>query len=416
MRARAKRRVPPRRRATKTTVQTFMNLKSTALTAGSLLASAMLMLHSSGCGSKKPQRYGAREIRVTVQTLQKRTFRRQIPVQGTVTPIQHAVISAKIAGTLERLEVDEGSTVPKGTVLFSIDSQVLKNRVTVCEDEVKVKEAGLESARRAEDSARITLEKAAKDLKRYRDMWSKNATSRAELETYETNFRKAEMDVRIAHAAVVNAEAQLKQARSNLDIARKNYADSIIVAPFDCTVTQKFVERNEFVAVGQNILRLENHNALEVECYISAVHYDLITPGVTPAIFGRGGRAVVTYKAPSIDPESRTFKIKIRLPANTGLKSGMLCTLKLVIEEKEAFGLPVDAILLRANDRYIAYTVDDRDVAHSVEIKRGIIDGKFCEVVNASELAGLRFVVTGQTFINNGTRLKVVAPRNPRGR
>ena len=247
-------------------------------------------------------------------------------------------------------------------------------------------------------------------------MWSKKATSMAELETYETNFRKAEMDVRIAHAAVVNAEAQLKQARSNLEIARKNYADSIIVAPFDCTVTQKFVERNEFVTVGQNILKLENHNALEVECFISAVHYDSIRPDATPAVFGRGGRALVTYKAPSIDPESRTFKIKIRLPANTGLQSGMLCTLNLVIEEKEGLGLPVDAILLRANDRYIAYTVDDKNIAHSVEIKRGIIDGKFCEVVNASELAGLRFVVTGQTFVNNGARLKVVEPRAAQGR
>ena len=109
-------------------------------------------------------------------------------------------------------------------------------------------------------------------------------------------------------------------------------------------------------------------------------------------------------------PESRTFKIKIRLPANTGLQSGMLCTLNLVIEEKEGLGLPVDAILLRANDRYIAYTVDDKNIAHSVEIKRGIIDGKFCEVVNASELAGLRFVVTGQTFVNNGIRLRVIEP------
>ena len=382
--------------------------KHIALLPAAALAAALLC--SAGCGPDKVKRSGAREIRVTVRKLEKRTFRRQIPVQGTVTPVEHAVISAKIAGTLEMLRVDEGDTVAKGTILFGIDSQILKNRLTVCEDEIKVKTAGYESAKIAEESARISLEKARLDRERYGRLWRSKATSQAEVETYETNYRKAEMEVRSAHAAVLNAEAQLKQARSNLDIARKNFEDSVIVAPFDCTITDKFVEENEYVTVGRSILRLENQKLLEVECFISAVHYDFIKPGVTTAVFGRGGRAAVTYKAPNIDPESRTFKIKIRLPENANIVSGTLCSLLLVLEEKEGYGLPADAILLRAGDRYIAYTVDERNVARSVEIKRGIVDGGFCEVVNAAELADLRFVVTGQTFVNNGTRLKVVEP------
>ena len=385
-----------------------MNGKYAGFLMNAVLAAAVLF--SAGCGNKKIKRGGAREIRVTVRELEKRTFRRQIPVQGTVAPVEHAVISAKIAGTLEMLRVDEGDSVARGAILFGIDSQVLKNQLTVREDEIKVKTAGYESAKIAEESARISLEKARLDRERYGRLWKSKATSQAEVETYETNFRKAEMEVRSAHAAVLNAEAQLKQARGNLDIARKNFEDSVIVAPFDCTVTDKFVEENEYVTVGQNILKLENQKLLEVECFISAVHCDSIKPGTTAAIFSRGGRALVTYKAPSIDPESRTFKIKIRLPKEAEIVSGTLCSLLLVLEEKEAYGLPADAILLRANDRYIAYTVDDRGIAQSVDITRGIIDGKFCEVVNAAELTGKRFVVTGQTFANNGARLKVIEP------
>lgn len=369
---------------------------------------AAILLCAVGCSAKKSKKSGEREVRVTVQKLEKRTFRRTIPVQGTVTPVEHAIISAKTGGTLEMLKVDEGDSIAKGTVLFGIDSKVLKNQLTVREDEIKVKTAGYESAKIAEESARISLDKARLDRERYGRLWKSKATSQAEVENYETSFKKAEMDVKSAHAAVVNAQAQLKQAVSNLDIARKNYEDSVIVAPFDCTVTDKYVEENEYVAVGQNILKLENHKLLEVECFISAVHYDSIVPGKTSAIFGRGGRAVVTYKAPSIDPESRTFKIKIRLPEKVDLVSGTLCSLKLVLEEKEAYGLPADAILLRANDRYIAYTVDAKDNAKNVEIERGIIDGKFCEVKNHEKLLDQKFVVTGQTFVNNGARLKVV--------
>ena len=386
-----------------------MNGKYAGLLTGAALVAA-LMLCTAGCANKKHKRGGSREVRVTIQKLEKRTFRRQIPVQGTVTPVEHAIISAKIAGTLEMLKVDEGDIVPKGAVLFGIDSKILKNQLTVREDEIKVKTAGYESAKIAEESARISLEKARLDRERYGRLWKSKATSQAEVENYDTTFRKAEMEVKSAHAAVVNAQAQLKQAESNLDIAKKNYEDSVIVAPFDCTVTDKYVEENEYVSVGQNILNLENQEMLEVECFISAVHYDFIKPGATSAIFGRGGRALVTYKAPSVDPESRTFKIKIRLPKDTGLVSGTLCSFNLVLEEKEGYGLPSDAILLRANDRYIAYTVDAKGIARSVEIKRGIIDGKFCEVENSAGLTGANFVVTGQTFVNNGVHLKVINP------
>ncbi|UKI34963.1 MAG: hypothetical protein L6W00_12750 [Lentisphaeria bacterium] len=39
---------------------------------------------------------------------------------------------------------------------------------------------------------------------------------------------------------------------------------------------------------------------------------------------------------------------------------------------------------------------------------RGIVDGKYCEVLNATELLKERFVVTGQTFVNNGSLLREI--------
>ena len=400
-----------------------MNGRYAAISARTALAAAVVLC-AAGCGTKKVKKVGEREVRVTVRKLEKRVFRRTIPVQGTVAPVEHAVISAKTGGTLEMLKVDEGDTLAKGSVLFGIDSKVLRNQLTVRENEIKVKEAEvkvkeseLDIARIAEKSAEASRDNAKSEYDRIKTLLEKNAASKADFEKNETGYKTAELKVQSAQAAVesaqaavVNAQAQLKQAQSNLDIAKKNFEDSVIVAPFDCTVTDKYVEENEYVSVGRNILKLENHKLLEVECFISAVHYDDIKPGVTSAIFGRGGRAVVTYKAPSIDPESRTFKIKIRLPEGVGLVSGTLCSLKLVLEEKEAYGLPSDAILLRANDRHIAYAVDDKGSAQNVEIERGIIDGKFCEVRNSAKLTDKKFVVTGQTFVNNGARLKVINP------
>ena len=70
--------------------------------------------------------------------------------------------------------------------------------------------------------------------------------------------------------------------------------------------------------------------------------------------------------------------------------------------------LPADALLLRANDRYIVYAIDENKRAKSFNVVRGIVDGKYCEVVNAPELLKERFVVTGQTFVNNGSLLRAI--------
>ena len=43
-----------------------------------------------GCTEKSTEKVVERETRVTVQPLEKRIFRHQIPVQGTVTPVDHA--------------------------------------------------------------------------------------------------------------------------------------------------------------------------------------------------------------------------------------------------------------------------------------------------------------------------------------
>lgn len=375
-------------------------------------AVAGVMIGGSGCSKEQKKQVEERSTRVTLEPLQKRIFRRQIPVQGTVWPVEYATISAKISGTLELLKVDEGDVRKKDDVLFGIDRQVLKNQVTMREDEITVKNAELESARIALESAKISERKATLDYERFLTLWQSKATSQTEFETYETAYKKAKTDVRNAQAAIANAEAQLKQAQSNLVIAEKNLDDSIVKAPFDCIITDKYVEENEYVTAGQNILKLENQKQLEVICYISAVYYDLVQAGRTPVLVMLDGvdkgRAVVTYKAPSIDPESRTFKLKVAVPPEIKLVSGTLCDLSIILEEKEAYGLPADALLLRANDRYIVYAIGPDNRAKSFDVVRGIVDGKYCEVVNAAELLKERFVVTGQTFVNNGSLLREI--------
>ena len=64
-------------------------------------------------------------------------------------------------------------------------------------------------------------------------------------------------------------------------------------------------------------------------------------------------------------------------------------------------------MMLRANNRYIVYTVTGENRVQELEVKRGVLDGKYCEVVNAEAFGEKYVVVTGQTYVNNNTLLDI---------
>lgn len=376
---------------------------------GTVVCTAILC---TGCSKKQEKKVESRAVRVSVQKLKQMEFRRQIPVQGTVTPIYQAVISAKVGGTVETFPVSGGTVLKKGDVLFGIDRQVLKNQVTMRKDDIKVKEAELSIAQAAKDSVLFSVHKAELDYKRAVKLLKSNAISKSDFDSYETEYKKAKTDAQSADAAIANAKAQLKQAESNLDIAEKNLADSTQLAPYDSIVTDTFVEEKEYVSAGQKLLHLENPHELEVICYISAVYYEDIVPGKTQVEFTIGsdvmGKGTITYRAPSIDSASRTFKIKAIVPKNVHLVSGDLCNLNIILESKQAYGLPSDAILLRANNRHIIFAAGEKDIAKSFDVIPGISYQGYSEIKNAEKFLKEDFVVVGQNFVNSGALLQII--------
>ena len=120
------------------------------------------------------------------------------------------------------------------------------------------------------------------------------------------------------------------------------------------------------------------------------------------------GSAPVSFKAPAIDPVSRTFKLKIAVPEKLPLQSGMLCEMQMILLEKSAYGIPSDAVLLRAGNRRIIYAAGSDNRAASTEVTIGITDNGYTEIVNAKDLLGKDLIISGQTFINNGSLLETV--------
>ncbi|MBR2642571.1 MAG: efflux RND transporter periplasmic adaptor subunit [Lentisphaeria bacterium] len=372
---------------------------------------AGLALAPAGCAKKAPPAAKNKVVRVTLAKMPQMDFRQRIPVQGTVEPVEFASLSSRTEGTLDILNVDEGDVVKKGQLLFQIDRQNLENEVSVAQRALEVCKSEVNTARISLQLAQIKLKKAEIDYERAKTLRKSNAVSQDNYEAAELAAKEAQAECAKSQSLLRIAEALEAKQETSLSIARKNLADSEIKAPFDGIITEKFVERGEFVKGGTQIIRLENQKSLEVVCQISALHYNSILPGKTRAVFALddmpAGEAIVSYRSPSVDPLSRTFKIKILLPADTSLVSGLMCSVDLLTRESKGYGLPSDAIQIRGDNVQVAFA-DKDGIAEQLEIKTGIVDGKFTEVLNAKDFAGRRFVVSGQTFINPGDKLSVL--------
>jgi len=374
---------------------------------GTLLAVAAFALFT-GCTPEEKQ-ISEKKIKVELRKPELRHFRHGIQVQGVIEPEEAAAIASRVSGTIDEFKVSEGSKVKKGDILFLIDQKNLRNALTIAEQNYKV---ALEVCRTAEEDvniAEITLRKAELDYKRNEYLMKSNAVSRTTFETTETDYKRAVANLRKVNAVLKYNKAQVDQAVANLEIARKNFEDSIVRAPYDGIITDKLCDAGEFAAVGKEVLKLESTSGLEVSARISALHYPHIANGTDIAVSIAGKKlcqAKIYYKSPSIEPMSRTFEIKAKLPAAPGIISGLLCDINIIFAQRQGYGLPSDAVIAIAGGKNAVFIVNG-DTAKEVIAETGFVTDGFTELLNAKELLDAECVVSGQYFLNDGSKVEI---------
>ncbi|MBE6385100.1 MAG: efflux RND transporter periplasmic adaptor subunit [Lentisphaerae bacterium] len=373
-----------------------------------LLFAALFSVCASGCRKKAVKENKEKVVRVGTMKPVHKLFQQRIPVQGTVAPVRYATLSSKTSGTLDILEAAEGKQMKKNSLLFQVDKSNLENQVTVAQRQFDVCRSEVETAKIALDLAKIRLRKAQLDFKRAVTLHQTKAISQENYESAEVDLKGAAAEVASSEAKLQIAIAKREQQENNLKIARKNLSDSEVRAPFSGIITVCDFEPNEYVSQGTAILKIEDQSLLQVECFISSVYYNLIVPGKTQANFKLDGKnagsAVVTYRSPSVDPLSRTFKIKIRLPKDTPLVSGLLCDVDLMLQARQGYGVPADAIMTRGAGREVIFVMDNGK-ARMVEVKRGIVEPYYAEIIGGSKLKNNSVIVSGHTFVNNGDKV-----------
>ena len=284
----------------------MMNAKFSRLT---LVAVVIL----AGCG--KPEEDGAGPaasipaVPVAVAPVSVQPLWDEEEVVGNVEAAQRAVLSAKVTGVIDAVKVAPGARVQRGTVLATIDAREIKARL---------------------DSAMAAQDQAQKDFARIERLLQSGSSTRQEFDAATTRLR--------------TADASLVEARTMLQYTG-------ITAPFDGVVTRKLVEVGDLATPGKPLLEMENSSLLRFECEIPEALLDRVNMGselpVRVDAAGAELNGKISEIAPSASAGSRTFLVKLDLPAAEKLRAGQFGRVRVPVRERPALLVAESAVVRR---------------------------------------------------------------------
>ena len=155
---------------------------------------------------------------------------------GTVQGSRRADLSFRVSGTLNKINVENGASVRRGTLLATLDPRDFNTRIS--------------QAQSALSQAQAQYKNAEADFKRYENLYRQKVIARSQYDTYKTQ-------VDVAKSAVDSAQANLKAARDSL-------RDTELRAPFDGVIASRTVENYQDVTAKQTIFTLQDLSSLEI--------------------------------------------------------------------------------------------------------------------------------------------------------
>jgi RND family efflux transporter MFP subunit len=220
---------------------------------------------------------------------------------GVVEAVRQTVLAAQVAGAIIELRVKAGDSVKAGQVLARIDARAADQSAAASQAQVQ--------------AARASLEVAAKDFDRQKQLQQKGFISQAALDQAEAMYK--------ASAAQVNAQiAQAGAARTQSDFFT-------LRAPYSGIVAEVPVVQGDMAMPGRGIITIYDPASLRVTATIpqtvslaaaSAQSIKVELPDATQKWLIPTSVTVL----PTADPNTHTLQVRLDLPVSaTGARPGM---------------------------------------------------------------------------------------------
>ena len=315
---------------------------------------------------------------------------------GTVSAKIVSTISSKLMGTVKEVFVREGDKVKKGDRLAIID-----DRQTAAM--LRQSKAALAEARRAETAASAGADLAIATYARYQNLMKDESASPQEFDEIKSRYQQAQ-------AGLAAATQRVKQAEAGLSSAAASANDAVIVSPYDGTIREKMVDVGDLAAPGSPMFLIENTGSYVVdlalpEQYIHTVGLGQEVTVTVSALNNKTFTGSVQEIFPAADVKNRSFLIKVKLPVDPRLRSGMFARVSIPVGESGLLLIPLTAVIHSGQLTGI-YIVDDTQTAKFRLIRTGRTFGESIEVLSGIK-QGDRYVTAPPPTLINGMKVGV---------
>lgn len=291
---------------------------------------------------------------------------------GTVRAMESATLSSQVMGIVTSIAVREGDHVRAGQTLISINAAQLASQAE--QAHASFITAGQQIASAESDAAL-----AASTLKRYEALKEQKSVSPQEFDEVQARSRSASARL----AMVRSQEGEAKAAES---ASRTMQGYTRIRAPFDGVVTERKIDPGAMATPGSMLLTIEKAGPHRLEVSVDESLLLLVRAGASiPVLIDVLGNTPVEGKiaqiVPAADPGSRSFLVKIELPAASGLRSGMYGHALLARGFKDILVIPRSSVVAHGSMQSV-YVIGQSQIAQARYISVGNVHGNEVEVLS----------------------------------
>jgi membrane fusion protein (multidrug efflux system) len=314
---------------------------------------------------------------VQVATIAQGPKERQITLLGDTRAYQTATLYGKVGGYLKSITVDRGDHVTAGQVVGEVESA---------------------ETDRQYDAAVSDLENKRKNSEREGDLVKRGWTS-------------------VQSSDQANTAYHMAQANMEQLAVMKSY--EILRAPFDGTVTARFVDVGAMVqssitnqTSNQPVMTIADMTRLRVDVYVEQKDVPFVhvgdkadvTDGSNP---DRKVQARIARTSDQLDPRTRTLFVELDVDNSEGfMVPGSFAYVTLHVPVQSYPEIPVAGLIVRGTNTFIANLAGDSTVRLQA-VKVATTDGMVASLADGGRI-GDRVVLNLPDEVGDGSRVRPI--------
>ena len=321
------------------------------------------------CGEKKES--GAKApMRVKTQIVSPAFSDGAQTYVGIVEEREGTAVSFTGMGVVKRMLVNEGQAVGRGQLIAEMDDTQARNLLS---------------------GAEAQMNQANDALERYKMLH--DAGSLPEVQWVEI-------------------QSKVAQAKSQLEVAKKNLADCRLVAPVSGIIGKKLVGAGETAMPSQAVVTILDISNVKVKVAIPEAEISGINASTPSTISVEAAQATVSggriEKGVQADALTHTYDVRINVQnGNRKLLPGMVASVKFIADGSQSIlgkTLLITAVQKAADGSLFVWTVAKDSTAHRSKVSIGKTSGNYVAITDGLDM-GQRIVTEGYQKLSEGTKV-----------